>query len=77
MQAPEIDIPTACMTSDLDFIEEIRLRRWARENYVAPKSRDESWHPVVLEEMRARDKERGAPKHDSENHGYVMHHDQT
>lgn len=41
--------------TELDFIEEIRLRRWARENYVPADDRDESWHPVVLEEMRMKD----------------------
>lgn len=42
---------------EFDFIEEIRLRRWARENYVPVNERDESWHPVVLEEMHAKDRE--------------------
>lgn len=41
----------------LDFIEEIRLRTWARENYVPADDRDETWHPVVLEEMRKKDRE--------------------
>lgn len=44
---------------EFDFIEEIRLRRWARENYVPANERDESWHPVVLEEMHAKDREQG------------------
>ncbi len=44
---------------DVDFIEEIRLRRWARENYVPAEERDDSWHPVVLAEMRAKDHEQG------------------
>lgn len=43
--------------TELDFIEEIRLRRWARENYVPADNRDETWHPVVLEEMRMKDVE--------------------
>lgn len=43
--------------TELDFIEEIRLRCWARENYVASDDRDESWHPVVLDEMRMKDLE--------------------
>ena len=42
---------------DVDFIEEIRLRTWARENYVSEEDRDESWHYVVLEEMRSKDLE--------------------
>jgi len=41
----------------LDFIEEIRLRTWARENYVPEEDREESWHPVVHEEMRRKDLE--------------------
>ena len=43
--------------TEVDFIEEIRLRRWARENYVPADERDESWHSVVLEEMHAKDVE--------------------
>jgi hypothetical protein len=43
--------------TDVDFIEEIRLRRWARENYVPADERDETWHAVVLEEMHAKDRE--------------------
>ena len=42
---------------DLDFIEELRLRRWARQNYVPPEQRDSSWHPVVLDEMDRKDLE--------------------
>jgi hypothetical protein len=43
--------------TDVDFIEEIRLRRWARENYKPAGERNESWHPVVLDEMQAKDSE--------------------
>lgn len=39
----------------LDLTEELRLRRWARENYVPPAERDSSWHPVILDEMVRRD----------------------
>jgi hypothetical protein len=46
---------------DLDFIEELRLRRWARQNYVPPEQRDSSWHPVVLDEMDRRDLEVSEP----------------
>lgn len=42
---------------ELDFIEELRLRRWARENYVPPTQRQQSWHPVVHEEMEKKDVE--------------------
>ncbi len=41
-----------------DAIEELQLRRWARENYVPATNRDTTWHPVVLEEMRRKDSER-------------------
>jgi hypothetical protein len=47
--------------TEVDFIEEIRLRRWAREHYVPADERDESWHPVVLEEMQAKDADMGLP----------------
>jgi hypothetical protein len=42
---------------ELDFIEELRLRRWARENYVPRPQRQLSWHPVILEEMTHKDDE--------------------
>ena len=42
---------------DLDFIEELRLRRWARENFVPVEQRLPSWHPIVLEEMLRKDDE--------------------
>jgi hypothetical protein len=35
----------------------LRLRRWARQNYVPPEQRDSSWHPVVLDEMDRKDLE--------------------
>ena len=43
--------------SEVDFIEELRLRRWARENYVPVDSRIVHWHPMILEEMQQRDLE--------------------
>jgi hypothetical protein len=46
--------------TEVDFIEEIRLRRWARENYVPADERDDAWHPVILEEMHAKEIEQGA-----------------
>jgi len=45
------------VTGELDFIEELRLRRWARENYVPPGERQQTWHYVVHEEMRKKDGE--------------------
>jgi hypothetical protein len=47
--------------AELDFIEELRLRRWARENYVPSEQREHAWHPIVHEEMEKKDAETGAP----------------
>jgi hypothetical protein len=43
--------------AEVDFIEELRLRRWAREHYVPVDRRESSWHPVVLDEMQCKDHE--------------------
>ena len=47
--------------AELDFIEELRLRRWARENYVPSSRRQDNWHPIVHEEMEKKDLE-AAPR---------------
>jgi hypothetical protein len=44
-------------TVELDMIEELRLRRWARENYVPRPERAINWHPVVLDEMEKKDRD--------------------
>ena len=44
----------------LDPIAELRLRRWARERHVPAENRDPRWHPVVWQEMAAKDAERAA-----------------
>ena len=49
------------MTGEVDFIEELRLRRWAREHYVPSHAREEQWHPVVLDEMNKKDDESTNP----------------
>jgi hypothetical protein len=51
--------------AELDFIEELRLRRWARENYVPRGLRQKSWHPVVHEEMAKKETEqvKAEPEH--------------
>ena len=41
----------AVLESDVDLVQEMRLRTWARRNYVAACEREESWHPVILDEM--------------------------
>jgi len=50
-------------TRDLDFVEEIRLRTWARHHYAPQNERNRSWHPVVLDEMRRKDREQGDAHH--------------
>jgi hypothetical protein len=42
---------------EIDFIEELRLRRWARENFVPAELRQDTWHPVILEEMVRKERE--------------------
>jgi hypothetical protein len=41
--------------ADFDLARELRLRRWARKNYVPAESRSKKWHAVVLDEMQKRD----------------------
>ena len=48
---------TSGVLADLDLIEELKLRRWAREHYVPVDQRQPSWHPVVHEEMEKKDLE--------------------
>ena len=48
------------VAAEVDFIEELRLRRWARENYVPRNQRELSWHPVILDEMDRKDNEMSA-----------------
>ena len=42
---------------EVDFIEELKLRRWARENYVPHPQRHGGWHPIIHEEMGRKDRE--------------------
>lgn len=41
----------------VDAIEEMRLRTWARKNYIKESQRDDLWHPVILDEMLRIDQE--------------------
>lgn len=50
---------TSSGLAELDFIEELRLRRWAREHYVPPEDRSTTWHPIVLQEMATKDRDLG------------------
>jgi hypothetical protein len=45
------------VAAELDFIEELRMRRWARENFVPRSQRQLSWHPVILDEMERKEDE--------------------
>ena len=51
------------LVADVDFIEELRMRRWARLNYVPADERQQNWHPIVLEEMVRKDEETAEPAH--------------
>jgi hypothetical protein len=48
---------TSGVLAELDFIEELRLRRWAREHYAPRGERLTSWHPVIHDEMARKDLE--------------------
>lgn len=43
--------------ANVDAVEEMRLRAWARRNYTPLDDRDATWHPIVLDEMRKKDRE--------------------
>jgi hypothetical protein len=47
---------------DLDLIEELKLRRWAREHYVPDNQREKAWHPIVHDEMVKKDHEDPDPR---------------
>jgi hypothetical protein len=44
--------------AEVDPVEEMRLRTWARRNYLPQNQRDTEMHPVVLDEMRRKDREK-------------------
>jgi hypothetical protein len=49
--------PPVAGGSDVDPIEEIRLRTWARKNYTPAHKRDDTLHPIILDEMKRKDEE--------------------
>ncbi|WP_437187706.1 hypothetical protein SH668x_001112 [Planctomicrobium sp. SH668] len=51
------------ISNELDFIEEIRLRTWARNHYAPQGERNRLWHPIVLDEMHRKDGEQSATHH--------------
>lgn len=48
------------VAAEPDLIEELRLRRWAREHYVPHDQRKSAWHPVIHDEMGKKDVEASA-----------------
>lgn len=46
-------------SQEIDPIEEMRLRTWARRNFVPALQRNEDWHGIVLDEMARIDHESG------------------
>jgi hypothetical protein len=53
-------VMVSSVSAELDFIEELRMRRWARENYVPRGLRKSSWHPIVHDEMEKKEFEAAA-----------------
>ena len=49
--------PSAAEGSEIDPVEEIRLRTWARTNYAPAHKRDDKLHPIILDEMKRKDDE--------------------
>lgn len=47
----------AVVVGEVDLVEEMRLRTWARRNYVTRCEREPSWHPVICDEMARMDDE--------------------
>ena len=59
MDAGVLDDVDLDMFEEVDAVEEMRLRTWARKNYAPLEERDEGWHPIVLDEMERKDQEAG------------------
>ena len=55
----------------LDLVEELQLRRWARENYVPKSCREAGWHRVIHEEMDRKEQELLAARVDPIGGRYV------
>lgn len=50
----------------MDIVKELRLRRWARENYVLPDQRSNRWDAVILNEMESMDRDIAEQKQNHE-----------
>lgn len=42
---------------EIDPVEEMRLRTWARRHYAPADAREANWHPVIQDEMSRMDQE--------------------
>ena len=51
----------------VDPVQELRLRRWARLNFLAVHDRTPDLHPIVLEEMARMDRESVESERDTGN----------
>ena len=52
---------------ELDLVAELRLRQWARRNYVPAEQREDSdWHAVVVDEMSRIDRDRNLAEYTQE-----------
>ena len=47
---------------DVDAVEEMRMRTWARRHYTPADDRSSNLHPIVLDEMLRKDAEQGYRK---------------
>ncbi len=57
MNSAVLTADTAPHASDVDPIDEMRLRTWARKNYAPATKRRADWHPIILDEMVKKDRE--------------------
>ncbi len=57
MNTVAMSAPVVEESSEVDAVEEIRLRTWARRHYAPAGKRDENLHPVILDEMIRKDQE--------------------
>ncbi|ADG68017.1 hypothetical protein Plim_2191 [Planctopirus limnophila DSM 3776] len=49
--------------ANVDLVEELRLRAWARSHYEPADRRSRRLHPIVLDEMQRKDQEQITPSH--------------
>jgi hypothetical protein len=49
-------------TFEVDAVEEMRMRTWARRHYTPAEDRSVNLHPIVLDEMIRKDQERSFPR---------------